>query len=77
MTSTPIRTPGIRHRHHARLGIVPVAAHQRLPCRDRRLTVDTCTTVGFDYYTQLRKGVAVANNAFATLVVMERPASTT
>jgi hypothetical protein len=56
---------------------VPVAAHQRLPCRDRRLTVDTCTTVGFDYYTQLRKGVAVANNAFATLVVMERPASTT
>ena len=26
-------------------------------------------TVGFDNYTQLRKGVAVDNNAFATLVV--------
>jgi Domain of unknown function (DUF4394) len=33
------------------------------------LTVDAGTTVGFDIYTQLRKGVAVDNNAFATLVV--------
>jgi hypothetical protein len=33
------------------------------------LTVDADTPVGFDNYTQLRKGVAVANNAFATLVV--------
>jgi Domain of unknown function (DUF4394) len=33
------------------------------------LTVDADTTVGFDIYTRLRKGVAVANNAFATLVV--------
>ena len=33
------------------------------------LTVDAGSTVGFDNYTQLRKGVAVANNAFATLVV--------
>ena len=34
-----------------------------------KLTVDAGTTVGFDNYTQLRKGVAVGNNAFATLVV--------
>jgi hypothetical protein len=34
-----------------------------------RYTVDPDSTVGFDIYTQLRKGVAVANNAFATLVV--------
>jgi hypothetical protein len=33
------------------------------------LTVDADTPVGFDNYTQLRRGVAVANNAFATLVV--------
>jgi hypothetical protein len=33
------------------------------------LTVDADTTVGFDIYTRLRKGVAVTNNAFATLVV--------
>jgi Domain of unknown function (DUF4394) len=33
------------------------------------LTVDADTTVGFDNYTRLRDGVAVANNAFATLVV--------
>jgi hypothetical protein len=33
------------------------------------LTVDVGATVGFDNYTRLRKGVAVANNAFATLVV--------
>jgi len=33
------------------------------------LTVDAGSTVGFDIYTQLRTGVAVANNAFATLVV--------
>jgi Domain of unknown function (DUF4394) len=33
------------------------------------LTVDADTTVGFDIYTRLRKDVAVANNAFATLVV--------
>ena len=34
-----------------------------------KLTVDAGPTVGFDNYTQLRKGVAVGNNAFATLVV--------
>jgi Domain of unknown function (DUF4394) len=34
-----------------------------------KLTVDAGSTVGFDNYTQLRKGVAVGNNAFATLVV--------
>ena len=34
-----------------------------------KLTVDADSPVGFDNYTQLRKGVAVANNAFATLVV--------
>jgi hypothetical protein len=34
-----------------------------------KLTVDAGPTVGFDNYTQLRKGVAVDNNAFATLVV--------
>jgi hypothetical protein len=34
-----------------------------------KLTVDAGTTVGFDNYTQLRKAVAVGNNAFATLVV--------
>jgi hypothetical protein len=34
-----------------------------------KLTVDADTTVGFDIYTRLRKGVAVANHAFATLVV--------
>ena len=34
-----------------------------------KLTVAADPTVGFDNYTQLRKGVAVANNAFATLVV--------
>jgi Domain of unknown function (DUF4394) len=33
------------------------------------LTVDADNSVGFDIYTQLRKGLAVANNAFATLVV--------
>jgi hypothetical protein len=33
-----------------------------------KLTVDAGPTVGFDNYTQLRKGVAVDNNAFATLV---------
>jgi hypothetical protein len=33
------------------------------------LTIDADTPVGFDNYTQLRKGVAVANHAFATLVV--------
>jgi hypothetical protein len=33
------------------------------------LTVDPDTPAGFDNYTRLRKGVAVANNAFATLVV--------
>jgi Domain of unknown function (DUF4394) len=33
------------------------------------LTVDADTAVGFDIYTRLREGVAVANNAFATLVV--------
>jgi hypothetical protein len=33
------------------------------------LTVDADTTVGFDIYTRLRKGVAVTNSAFATLVV--------
>ena len=33
-----------------------------------KLTVDADSPVGFDNYTQLRK-VAVANNAFATLVV--------
>jgi Domain of unknown function (DUF4394) len=33
------------------------------------LTVDADTPVGFDIYTRLRKGMAVANNAFATLVV--------
>jgi hypothetical protein len=38
------------------------------------LTVDADTPVGFDNYSQLRKGVAVANHAFATLV--EAPAST-
>ena len=36
------------------------------------LTVDADTPVGFDIYTQLRKGMAVANNAFATLVVRGR-----
>ena len=34
-----------------------------------KLTVDAGSTVGFDNYTQLRKGVAVGNSAFATLVV--------
>jgi hypothetical protein len=34
-----------------------------------KLTVDAGSTVGFDNYTHLRKGVAVGNNAFATLVV--------
>jgi hypothetical protein len=34
-----------------------------------KLTVDAGSTVGFDNYTQLRQGVAVGNNAFATLVV--------
>ena len=34
-----------------------------------KLTVDADSPVGFDIYTRLRKGVAVANNAFATLVV--------
>jgi hypothetical protein len=34
-----------------------------------KLTVDAGSMVGFDNYTQLRKGVAVGNNAFATLVV--------
>jgi hypothetical protein len=34
-----------------------------------KLTVDAGSTVGFDSYTQLRKGVAVGNHAFATLVV--------
>jgi Domain of unknown function (DUF4394) len=33
------------------------------------LTVDTDTPVGFDIFTRLRQGVAIANNAFATLVV--------
>jgi Domain of unknown function (DUF4394) len=33
------------------------------------LTVDADTPVGFDIYTRLRKGVAVVNHAFATLVV--------
>jgi Domain of unknown function (DUF4394) len=33
------------------------------------LTVDADTTVGFDIYTRLRKGVAVGNDAFATLAV--------
>jgi hypothetical protein len=33
------------------------------------LTVDVDTTAGFDIYTRLRKDVAVANHAFATLVV--------
>jgi hypothetical protein len=33
------------------------------------LTVDADITVGFDIYTRLRKGVAVANDAFATLAV--------
>jgi Domain of unknown function (DUF4394) len=36
------------------------------------LNVDADATVGFDIYTQLRKGMAVANNAFATLVVRGR-----
>jgi hypothetical protein len=44
------------------------------------LTVDADTPVGFDIYTRLRKGMAVANHAFATLVVKGRtregPAST-
>jgi hypothetical protein len=34
-----------------------------------KLTVAAGPTVGFDNYTQLRKSVAVGNNAFATLVV--------
>jgi hypothetical protein len=34
-----------------------------------KLILDADTPVGFDNYTQLRKGVAVANTAFATLVV--------
>jgi Domain of unknown function (DUF4394) len=33
------------------------------------LTVDADATVGFDIYTRLRKGVAVGNDAFATLAV--------
>jgi hypothetical protein len=33
------------------------------------LNVDADAMVGFDIYTQLRKGMAAANNAFATLVV--------
>ena len=33
------------------------------------LTVDADTPVGFDIFTRLRQGVAIANNAFATLVV--------
>ncbi|MGH6920636.1 MAG: DUF4394 domain-containing protein [Geminicoccaceae bacterium] len=36
------------------------------------LNVDADATVGFDIYTRLREGVAVANNAFATLVVAGR-----
>jgi hypothetical protein len=36
------------------------------------LTVDADTPVGFDNYSRLRKGMAVANNAFATLVVNGR-----
>jgi Domain of unknown function (DUF4394) len=36
------------------------------------LTVDADTPVGFDIYTRLRRGMAVANNAFATLVVKGR-----
>jgi Domain of unknown function (DUF4394) len=36
------------------------------------LTVDADASVGFDIYTQLRKGMAVANNAFATMVVRGR-----
>jgi hypothetical protein len=34
-----------------------------------KLTVDAGSTVGFDNYTELRKGIAVGNQAFATLVV--------
>jgi hypothetical protein len=33
------------------------------------LTFDADTPVGFDNYTELRKGIAVGNHAFATLVV--------
>jgi hypothetical protein len=33
------------------------------------LTVDPDTSVGFDIYTQLRDGAAIANNGFASLVV--------
>jgi hypothetical protein len=36
------------------------------------LTVDADTPAGFDNYTRLRKGMAVANSAFATLVVNGR-----
>jgi hypothetical protein len=33
------------------------------------LNVDADASVGFDIYTRLRKGMAISNNAFATLVV--------
>jgi hypothetical protein len=36
-----------------------------------KLTVDTGTAVGFDIYTTLRKGVAVANTGFASLSVAD------
>lgn len=33
------------------------------------LTVDPDTSIGFDIYTRLRDGVAITNNAFASLIV--------